>query len=686
MSDAPKSPKRPAAKAAKGEAKPKSARPSATAGANIKTKPPLSLKQRIIRYGALAVFVVAAGVGLYGLMQYRALYAGMPKLPPTAELWTSGRMPAVEFVDRDGETLAIRGPRYGRAVTLEELPPHVYQAFIAAEDKRFYEHDGADTTAIARAAWSNWRSGRTVSGASTITQQVVKNLVLGPEQTIRRKAQEVRLARELETRLSKDEILELYLNRIYFGSSAYGIDAAARHYFGIPPQELSIAQASILASVPQAPSRLALDNNFDEAKERQLYVLKEMVDAGHITDVQMAVADLEAIALVQHEEEPPALGYALDMAHQQVRDMLPDGPGDVIVTLTVDQNLQERIQTVVTARIKESEEELDVSQAAAVVMRPDGAILAMVGGVDYSESKFNRATQARRQPGSAFKPILYAAALANGAHPYDVYYDEPVEFDGWRPRNYVSGAHLGPVTVAESLAESLNTVAATIGDELGEERVIALARSFGIRSELRPLPSIALGSQEVTLLDMVRAYSVFAKEGQRADPFLVLSVHDSRGRPLFTRPDYEAQQVFPRRLARDMTAMLSRVIEDGTGTKAAVPGWSAAGKTGTSQDWRDAWFVGYTATRIAGVWVGNDNDGPMNEVSGGGLPAEIWSTIMMIALEGEERASLAGAGRASFTLSPEATERVGFYRRLSVAFNDIAEAQEIRAASATSQQ
>ncbi|MEO1407649.1 MAG: penicillin-binding transpeptidase domain-containing protein, partial [Pseudomonadota bacterium] len=328
--------------------------------------------------------------------------------------------------------------------------------------------------------------------------------------------------------------------------------------------------------------------------------------------------------------------------------------------------------------IEQNGEELNVSEAAAVLMRPDGAVLALVGGVDHDASKFNRATQAKRQPGSAFKPFVFAAALQSGIDPFSVYNDELVRFDDWEPKNYVDG-YVGPVTLAEAFSKSLNTVAAQLGQDVGEERIISLARSFGITTELRPLPSIALGSQEVTLYELTRAYGVFAKSGERLDPFMILKIEDSRGQLIYERPDYDPVPIYPANLTRDMNAMLARVIQGGTGARAAIDGWTSAGKTGTSQDWRDAWFVGYTSQLVGGVWVGNDDDSPMNKVTGGGLPAEIWSTAMTIGLDGKRPRALAGA-EGIIKPSPAAEERIAFYRGLSQAFGDI-EARTVSASA-----
>ena len=626
-------------------------------------------RRKWLRYGLISMAALCVVGLLVGFIGWRSLYTDMPALPETETLWAKGREQAYEFRAANGDLIAIRGPRYGRVVQVAELPPHVVQAFIAAEDKRFYEHNGADTTAIARAAWLNWRSGRTVSGASTITQQLVKNLILDPRQTVRRKAQEVRLARQLETRLSKDEILTLYLNRIYFGSGAYGIDAAATTYFGKPATALTLAEAALLATLPKAPSRLALDNNLDGARERQLYVLGQMVEEGFITEDQKDAAYTAPVTMADAQSSTAIYGYVLDTVTERLGQMLPDAPGDLVITLTIDPALQQSTHDALNARIAADGETAAASQASAILIQPDGAITALIGGLDYNASKFNRVTQALRQPGSSFKPFVFAAALQAGLDPFSVYQDAPVKFGDWEPENYSPG-FFGPVTMSEAFAKSLNTVAAVIGNEVGEPSIIALAKSFGINSELRPLPSIALGSQEVTLYELTRAYGVFAKSGERLDPYLILRIEDSRGQIMFERPEYDAVRVYPAELAEDMNAMLARVVQNGTGGNAAVTGWTVAGKTGTSQDWRDGWFFGFTSEMIGGVWVGNDDDSPMNKVTGGGLPARLWSEIMTTALADTAIRPLAGA-EGLITPSPRAEERITFYRSLSGAFGAV---------------
>lgn len=628
-------------------------------------------KWRWLKFSAISLGVLAIIGAISAVIVWNHLFASMPALPDTETLWTAKREQAYEFRDVKGELISVRGPHYGRVVHVSELPVYVPQAFIAAEDKRFYEHDGADTTAIARAIWSNWRSGRTVSGASTITQQVIKNLVLDNQQTYRRKAQEMRLAQQLEQRLTKDEVITLYLNRIYFGSSAYGIAAAAEEYFGKPASELSLGEAALLATLPKAPSRLALDNNLEGARERQFYVLTEMVNSGFITEAEKDAAVAAPVTLAEATSSASEFGYILDTVTEELTKILPDAPGDLVITLTVDADFQRLAAQTLAKRIAEDGLPVDATQAALVMLHPEGGVAAMVGGVDYETSQFNRAIQAKRQPGSSFKAFVFAAALQNGIDPFSVYEDKPVTFGTWEPKNYSAG-YYGPVTVSEAFARSLNTVAAQLGNEIGEARIVSLARNFGITADLQPLPSIALGSQEITLYEMTSAFGTFAKSGNRLDPYLIARVEDSRGQVIFEHKEADPIPIYPAKLARDMNAMLTRVVQGGTGAKASVENWTVAGKTGTSQDWRDAWFVGFTSEMIGGVWVGNDDDTPMKRVTGGGLPALIWSDIMTLALTDTEPTALAGA-EGYITPSKEAEERITFYRGLAGAFGEIEE-------------
>ena len=621
-----------------------------------------------LRILLIAIGAIALCAGAWGLWKWQSLHSGMPRLPEVSELWQAQREAAIEFIDAEGNTLAVRGPRYGRAITVAELPKHVSQAFIAAEDKRFYEHDGADEAAIARAALSNAAAGETVSGASTITQQVVKNLVLDSRQTMQRKAQEITLARQLEKRMTKDEILSLYLNRIYFGAGLYGIDAASRFYFGKPPAELQIHEAALLAALPKAPSKLNLRDNLEGAKSRQLYVLKEMESERYISRQEAAAAREAPINIIAAPRYDPQLGYALDIAAERLKTLLPRVPGDAVVQLTIDPKIQQKTQTLLSERMAKDGKAVAASQVSALILDRNGAVVALTGGVDYAASPFNRVTQSRRQPGSSFKPFVYALALEDGYSPYDVFNDRPISIGKWQPVNY-SGEYHGPMTLSEALARSTNTVAAELGNETNPERIAALAKRFGIASEMKPFPSIALGSQEVSLWELVRAYGVFQSGGYRMEPYLIARVTDSRGQVYFEHPVSERERVYPEDLAAEMNAMMMRVITAsfGTGGRARIPNWTVAGKTGTSQESRDAWFVGFTAAYIGGVWVGNDDDSPMRRVTGGGLPAELWAEIMKAAHEGKKPEALFGANRA-VVLDPEAEQRITFYRGMAQAF------------------
>ena len=368
-----------------------------------------------VRYMLMAAAAIMLLGGLWAAWKWQSLHNGMQKLPSDiSELWHANREPAIEFVDANGRTLAVKGPRYGRAIDVKDLPRHVSQAFLAAEDKRFYQHDGADEAAIARATFSNVAAGETVSGASTITQQLVKNLVLHSARTMQRKAQEITLARQLEKRLTKDEILSLYLNRVYFGSGLYGIDAASRFYFGKPPEQMTIPEAALLAALPKAPSKLNLRENLAGAKDRQGYVLREMRAERFITREEEKAALEAEITIIRPPAYDPGLGYVLDVAAERLAAVLPRVQGDAVVTLTIDPELQARVQARVTERLAKDGPALKATQAAALILGKDGRVVAMAGGADYKTSPFNRVTQARRQPGSSFKPFVYALALEDG--------------------------------------------------------------------------------------------------------------------------------------------------------------------------------------------------------------------------------------------------------------------------------
>jgi penicillin-binding protein 1A len=601
------------------------------------------LKRRQLIAGMLVALAVVAAAGYAAFEVY--FYGDMPSLPPSQLLWTLGREPSVRVLDRDGALLAERGPRYGERVESGALPSHLIQAVLATEDRRFWEHDGVDRRGLARALIANWRAGRVVQGGSTITQQLVKNLFLSPDQTLKRKLQEVRLARELEQRLSKPEILTLYLNRQYFGGQAYGVDAAARRYFGKPAREVSLSEAAMLAGLLKAPSRLDPSRNIAIAQERAGVVLAAMRTAGYITPAQERDANEHPATIITasqegEEEDSPEFGYIVDVAVEETRALLPIVAPDLVIRTTIDTRLQREAEARIEIALAQFGDSLRVEQGSLIAMDPSGAVLALVGGRSYADSKFNRATQALRQPGSAFKPIVFAAALEAGIRPTDVYVDEPIQIANWRPANY-GGGNLGPQTVREAFKLSTNTIAAQIVQDVGEDHVIRLARRFGINQRMEAVPSIALGSQVVTLWELTGAFAVFLNDGDYRPPYIVAQITDTRGEVLYARPQFEPQRVLDPTIARQMRGMLSDVINDpGRNGRGAGTGGNArlrtvnvdvAGKTGTSQDWRDAWFVGFSSTIVAGVWFGNDDDSPMNEVAGGGLPADTWRQFMEFA-------------------------------------------------------
>ncbi len=622
---------------------------------------------RLRWFVAMALLLLVA-MTLVSAMAWRYLFSDIPSIPADLDqLWTMERAQSFVLLGKDGIPLASRGPQYGRAIKLAELPALIPQAFLAIEDQRFFKHQGVDIRAITRASIANIKSGKTVQGGSTITQQLVKLLFLSPQQTFKRKIQEMWLAIQLERRLSKTEILQLYLNRVYFGSGAYGIDAAAQRYFSKPAAQLTLPEAALLAALPKAPSRLAPDHNREMAQARADLVLASMQVAGFISSAQTNEA-LLAPPELKIQERTSGFGYIFDMVSNEAQALAGSAARDLLITITIDPELQDIAETALETGLAKEGRALNVGQGAIIILDMKGAVRALVGGRSYDKSKFNRAIQARRQPGSAFKPIVYAAALEKGVDFDSVRYDEPIEIDGWEPQNY-GGTFRGRVTLRDAFKRSINTVAAQLTEEITSAAVASLGKRFGIKSDLTPLPSIALGAQEVNLLELTRAYSVFANDGRFHPSFLISNIQTSRGDELYTRPDIQPMQVYDPALAQQMTSLMQEVILDGTGRRAKLSGGrQAAGKTGTSQDWRDAWFVGYSADYIIGVWVGNDDNSPMKRVTGGGLPSTIWQTTMSAALNGYPKRAL---NAPPPHLRSENEEKLAaFYTSLAEVFNE----------------
>jgi penicillin-binding protein 1A len=619
-----------------------------------------------------AVIVAAVGALLLGVLAaaqlYRAIFVGLPRIPEKSQLWSLNRPPGLTFLDRYGRVIATRGPKHGASVRLAELPPYLPRAFLAAEDRRFYQHDGVDGRSIARALQANWKAGGVVQGGSTLTQQLAKTIFLTPEQTMRRKLQEAVLAVRLEQVLSKDEVLQLYLDRVFFGDNAYGVEAAARTYFGKSAREVTLSEAALLAALPKAPTRLDPTNDLDAAVERSRLVLSLMRAEGWITAEQerTAVASPPTLA-----PEPPGegeFGYVIDLAAAQALERVGRRAPDLVIRLTIEPELQAAGAAAVRDVIRARGRRARVQQAAMVALARDGAVRALVGGVDYRASPFNRAVQAKRQPGSAFKPFVYAAALEDGVRPNDIRVDQPVRFGTWRPQNY-GGGYSGAITVQEALQHSVNTIAVKLAAETGRHKVGALARRFGLSSiPERPGLSVALGAYEVTLLELTSAYQVFQRGGSLSRPYLIEQISTARGDVLYRHAPSAPVTVYQPPLNTLMVAMMKRVVEAGTGQDGAI-GRPAAAKTGTSQNWRDAWFVGFTPDWTAGVWVGNDDNRPMNRVVGGGLPAQIWRRFMLAAhrdLPPREFAALAPPREAQEAALVE--ERSAFYSTLASEF------------------
>ena len=612
--------------------------------------------------GAFAALLVVGAIWAW-------LFWGLPNVGNAESLWALNRQPGVTYVDLEGNVIGTRGPYYGHAVKIDELPPYVPQAFLAIEDQRFYEHGGVDRQAILRAAAQNILKMRTVQGGSTITQQLCKNLFLTPDRSVHRKLQEMILAGRVERVLSKDEILELYLNRVYLGAQAYGVDAAARRYFGKGAHDLTLAEAAMLGGLPKAPSSNAPNDNFDRAKARQHLVLQAMADAKFISQQQADAAWTEQVKIVPAGHIESVMGYVFDLAADQAKKLAGDKTPDMVVRVTVDPAFQMAASKAINADLPATKKGAPQLQSALVSIDTNGAIRALVGGRSYDDSKFNRATQAKRQPGSSFKTFVYATAFEEGLDPDTVRYDEPVTIGNWQPQNY-EGTYMGAVSLRTAFALSINTVAAQVAHEVGERKVVALAHRFGITSDLPAVPSIALGSAEVTPLEMTQAYAAFMRDGRKTDPYIVQAVEDSRGNVVYNRPTYAAQRVYDPQLVHQMIGMMGHVVQHGTGMNARLGDREVAGKTGTSTDWRDAWFVGFTADYTTGVWVGYDGGEAMNHVSGAGVPSSIWRDYMTVASKGLPSKPLPGydtapRGQRDFQLATfydALAEAFGFHR------------------------
>ena len=606
-----------------------------------KRGPKRSLIGRAAYWTAVAgLWIVIGGAGTVA-------YVGA-HLPPIQSLEIPKRPPSIQIVDMDGRALARRGDMAGEVLALREMPAYVPKAFVAIEDRRFYDHYGVDPMGIARAVVANVMHRGVAQGGSTLTQQLAKNLFLTQERTVTRKLQEVLLAVWLERKFSKTQILELYLNRVYFGAGAYGIEQASLRYFGKSARQMNVAEAAMLAGLVKSPSRLAPTRNFNAAEKRARIVLASMAELGFISAANEKVAVAKPPRIVAQGSNG-AVNYVADWIMDALNDTLGHIEEDLIVYTTINAKLQASAEISLADELSAKGVKAGIEQGALIAMSPDGAVRAMVGGRDYAESQFNRAVAAKRQPGSAFKPFVYLTALEHGLTPDTVRVDGPVKVKGWSPENYTH-EYFGPVTLTKALALSLNTVSVRLTMEVSPMAVIRTAHRLGITSKLEPNASIALGTSEVSPLELVGAFATFANGGFAVMPHVIERVTGAKGKELYARNPQPLGRVVEARYVGMMNQMMQETLSMGTAHKAALPGWQAAGKTGTSQDFRDAWFVGYTANLVTGVWLGNDDNSPMKKVTGGGLPVDIWSRFMRDGHQGVPVAALPSAlGEGLFT-------------------------------------
>ncbi|MDP1617809.1 transglycosylase domain-containing protein [Phenylobacterium sp.] len=574
-----------------------------------------------------------AVIGVWGLIFVAAFFAVFAvDLPDTSKLYDVERQPSISYLDRSGALVAVRGSQYAPPVDLDTLPEHVPKAFIAIEDRWFYWHPGFNPWGIVRSQYYNMTSdGGPLRGGSTITQQLARNLFLTPAQTYRRKAQELILAVWLEMKFSKKEILELYLNRVYFGGGAYGIEAASQRYFNKPAPELTIGESALLAGMMKGPSRYSPVSATERAARRATVVLDEMVRLGAITPEERTEAFNNPVRVNPTLANQRAQ-YFVDWIDDEVRALVGEPTDDLVVETTLDLPIQTAAEQAVRRGVAAGADQ-GIGQGALVALDGEGRVRAYVGGADYQESQFDRATMARRQAGSAFKPFVYLTAMEQGRTPNIRVVDEPLRIGDWEPRNY-NGEFRGEMTLEQALAQSTNTVAARLASEVGTGNVASTARRLGITGNIQLDPSMALGAVEVSPLQMAQAYAPFANGGFKAQGYGIERIRTSDGRVLYDHnvDKPQRQSVIGSPALQYMNQMMRGVVTRGTGTAAQVPGYDLAGKTGTTNDYRDAWFVGYTGGFVAAVWVGKDDNSAMRRVAGGGAPARIWKDFMTAAL------------------------------------------------------
>mgnify|MGYP001323223691 CR=1 FL=1 len=608
---------------------------------------------------ALKASALVGSLGAIGLAL--ALAYTLVVMPIPQRGIRDGKQSGIEILASDGSLISGHSQPQ-RYVPLASLPTHLIDAVLATEDRRFYAHWGVDPWGLARATAANVMAMRLSQGGSTITQQLAKNLFLEPRRTLGRKIEEMLYALALEVRYSKQEILELYFNNVYFGGGAYGIAAATRTYFDCEPEDLALAQSALIAGLLKAPSRYAPTNSITLAMERSRVVLEGMADAGIINraTADKAIKASVGLKIGQSSKDESGTGYVADWAIELLPQLVSSTPGKLTVETTIDAKLQRKAEAAIRQVLAKEAKLSKGAEIAFILLDRDGAVRAMLGGRSYQASQYNRAIKARRQPGSAFKPFIYLAAVEAGVSPDMMITDEPFSVGDWTPRNY-SGEYLGPITVRQGLAQSVNTVAVKLFMEAGRRSVLRVARRLGISSDMHSDPSLALGTAEVSPLELAGAYVPFANGGHAVEPFLVRRILTDDGKALFERrgPD-PLTVVEPAHLAA-LNDMMMATVRDGTGRQAQLAHWPVGGKTGTTQDFRDAWFIGYTAQFTAAVWVGNDDNSPLPRITGGSLPARLWKAAMQAVHKGMPPKPLPGSddGEATMAAWPQTSPASG---------------------------
>jgi len=593
-------------------------------------KKPIKKKSKQAKQSKKKLFLkIFLGLTLLFLLSITSIFVWYAQdLPSVDRLMSATQKRSILLQTQQNELITTYGQVYGEYIPAHRLPRSAVDALIATEDRRFYYHFGFDIIGVTRAMYANYKAERFIQGGSTLTQQLAKNVFLTPERSMKRKIQELMLSFWLEYKFTKNEILSLYLNRVYFGSGSYGIDAGAKKYFGKSATDLSLKESAMLIGLLKAPSRYSPANSRELAEKRTNQVLMNMIKTEKISPERAEIARRTPFKFVGVSGNINSSRYFADWIVDDIPNFVGHISDNIVVTTSLDPKLQTTATTSLKTVLDVYGEEYAVDQGAIIVMTPSGEVKAMVGGKNYQQSQFNRATQALRQPGSAFKLFVYLAGIYAGYTPYSQLLDSPINVQGWQPKNY-NDKYIGKVSLTEAFAKSINTVAVAVSETVGRKKVISMAKKLGITTYINPHPSVALGTSELYLSELTGAYATLANRGILAKISGIVKIEDTNGNVLYNRAkNIEKTRVLRPNVVNMMNNLLIAVIEEGTGKGAYIKGVSSAGKTGTSQDYRDAWFIGYTKDLVVGVWVGNDDGSPTNKVTGGNLPVKIWKSFI----------------------------------------------------------